>query len=323
MKTIVIVAGLGRFYGAGKRLYLELKKNQSYMDLVLIDAEFLSRIVKKNNIEETFFSPDIRGYGFWQWKPLIIYHYIVAGYDSVIYLDAGCDIEPSIFLKFIDFFNECEYKLLLSGTGHNIENYTKPCVLYELNDSDIDTKNNQMLQAGFVCIKKDSKIKKIFYEAFDFIKSGRIDLFDDNLRGTIMPDYFIDHRHDQSILNLLLYKKKSITEVGVLPTDLTPPFHRDWCLFPPVIASRNSYSISLYWMLIKYKSKRDFPTSLVYALRAANKLVQISGYSSLMIDFFNKVFELRYKSRSEFSDFLENNISKRLFYVNELNSNNN
>ena len=299
-KTFIIVAGLGTFYGAGRRLYLQLHELGRDITPVLVNAEKLSKIAKKNGIDEKLFSHDVRGYGFWQWKPLLIYHYLneAAGEagGKVIYIDSGCEINPSSLSDFILWFSESDFKLLLSKTNHNISNYTKPDVVNELNKNKLDPHKYEMLQACFVCIKIDSNIKIVFREAYKLILNGRQDLYNDNARDNRpMPEYFVDHRHDQSVLSLLILNSPYIDEVGVIPSGLTPPNHREWCPFPPVIAARNSNSVSLYWPLIKYLSKSQIPGRLKFQIRIMNKIAAMCGHHSLILNLIQKIMNLEFR----------------------------
>jgi hypothetical protein len=302
-KTIVIIAGLGKFYGAGRRLYIQIAGLSQQIESVFIDSKKLALLAREKEIDESIFSPNNRGYGFWQWKLFLIDYYLGAGFENLIYIDAGCDIEPTTFLSFIDWFNNVDYKLILSKTGHNIASYTKPCVIDELNVNRIDAKNTEMLQAGFVCLKNDSNIKNCFRKACDYVLNGRQDLFDDTIRSSeYMPNYFIDHRHDQSVLSLLILNDDSISEVGILPTGLTPPCHTDWCSIPPVIASRNGSCISLYWPLINYGVNNNFPKYLKWQIKLMNKIAKIFGYPAPIINFFNGLFELQFKRIKFYGD---------------------
>lgn len=298
-KTIVVVAGLGKFYGAGRRLYLQLCELRPEIEPVLIDAQKLSEIAKQNGVNEKLFSPDIRGYGFWQWKPLLVHHYLNELKEGeVIYLDAGCDLEPLYFMQFLDWFKNGSFKLLLSHAGHNISKYTKPDIINELNKTGIDPQNTMMLQAGFLCLKANSKIKKVFQDAYELILSGRQDLFDDQINDSSkLPDYFIEHRHDQSVLTLLILNSLHIEEVGVLPTGLTPPQHLSWCPQspPPLIATRNSSSVSLYWPLIKYRSTMEFPRPFRVQIKTMSKLAKLSGYNLIVLKILSKIISYQFK----------------------------
>jgi hypothetical protein len=317
-KTIVITAGLGPFYGASKRIKSLLKDIQTTISFELIDVIKLREIASQYGIPDDVFSPVIRGYGFWQWKPLLIHHYLREGYKNIIYLDAGNDIEPISFKKYVEWFEvQNDFKLILSRTGHNSSTYTKPSVIKRIHkDPEIDLDKVEMLQASLIFLKADSNIKSIFESAVKYIQNKNYDLFDDGINNySEIPSNFIDHRHDQAVLSLLILNSGYMNEVGVLPTTLTPPSHRDWALFPPVIASRNSLSVSLYWPYIKYNNLSAFPTVLVLQLRLMNKLSQLLNYPCFLLRFFNSFLEKIYRRNSKDEVFKSSGILRLPVYT--------
>jgi len=296
--TIVIVAGLGRFYGAGKRLIAQLQKLPRPVTLAFIDDQKLAQIAQEHGIPVTLFTPDIRGYGYWQWKPLLIFHFLMRGEASnIIYLDAGCDIDPLAFDLFLEWFSKSEHNLVLSTTGHNTTQYTKPAVIAALHSKkEYDPEKIAMLQATVLFLKTDSNIKEIFYQAVNITKRANYRLYDDTDDNDFeTPIDFVDHRHDQAVLNLLILNSPYVHEVGVLPSSMTPPKHVNWSQRPPIIATRNSTSISLYWPLIKYNSIASFPAVLMYEVRLLNKIATKLNHPTLLVHFFNRLIELQFR----------------------------
>lgn len=303
--TVVIIAGLGRFYGAGKRLFGRLLCLQAQITTVLIDADRLAEIARKHNVNPEIFSQNIRGYGYWQWKPLLIYDFMKReGVRRVVYLDAGCDVEPFQFSQFVEWFKNSNVNLLVTRSGHNITCYTKPEVIATLlPDSNFCLSRVEMLQGGVVFLKTDSNIKEIFSKAVDFLRFGQHCLFDDSLEYQEEKSHeFVDHRHDQSVLTLLILGSRYISEVGILPSTLTPPYHLDWSFRPPIIASRNTTALSLYHLLLRYKTTQEFPKSLSFCLRALNRIARSCGYPLVVLRFFDELIDFFFRrDRNNFS----------------------
>jgi hypothetical protein len=298
-ETVVLIAGLGRFYGAGRRIFGKLRGLYSDITPIIINDDRLREIAIKYSINPEIFNQNIRGYGYWQWKPLLVYHFMKQeGVRYVVYLDAGCDIEPWGFLQFVRWFTNIEYKLLLSRTGHNITRYTKPEVITTvLPNSGLCLGEVEMLQAGIILLKIDSNIKEIFSKSVEFLRAEKHYLFDDSLAcANEKPEEFVDHRNDQSILTLLILGSRFISEVGILPSTLTPPRHLDWSTRPPIIASRNQSSLSFYNLLLRYGTTQEFPRYLNFCLRALNKIARLLGYPFFLLSFFDRLMEILCKS---------------------------
>lgn len=265
-KTVIITAGFGRFLGAARRLQLQCSRlNLAYCDFFLIDERALHKIANQNGVEPNIFTAEHRGYGFWQWKPLLIHHYSLKGYDTVIYLDAGCEIDSKSMADFIEWFQEqTDYDLLLSKSGHSIASYTKANVIDALVDSSrlkSQLDSIEMLQAGIVFLKSMAPIGDVFSMATSFVKQRKHFLFNEHIEPmALLPKSFVEHRHDQSVLSLLIIQSECLGRVGVLHSSLTPPDHIDgWAGVPPIIAARNSGGLQMFPLYLKYKSLQEMP----------------------------------------------------------------
>ena len=283
LKKAIIIAGLGRFRTAGIRLKAQCNGLPNDCEVLLIQDDCLIEIARWYGIEKSIFRKDIRGYGFWMWKPLLIHHFSNADYDSIIYIDAGCDLEVRSLAYFLMWFEQQnEYDLILSRTGHNITKYTKPTVIDELvQDSELKRKLNkmEMFQAGVVFLKTNSKIKNIYKKITNLIQEKKYYLFNDWVPETTEKgSEFIDHRHDQSVTTLLLIQSDQLHRVGLFQTSLTPPDHlKGWSGLPPIIASRNSSAMPMYWLNMKYNQYDEYPKYIRKGFRFANRLTKYAG----------------------------------------------
>lgn len=283
MKRAIIIAGLGRFRTAGIRLKAQCNGLPNDCEVLLIQNDCLIEIARQYGIEKSIFRKDIKGYGFWMWKPLLIHHFSNEDYDSIIYIDAGCDIEVRSLTEFLTWFGQQnEFDLILSRTEHNIAKYTKPSVIDELiQDSGLKSKLNQMemFQAGVVFLKTNSKIKSVYKKITNLIQEKKYYLFDDWVPETTKKgSEFIDHRHDQSVTTLLLIQSDQLHRVGMLQTSLTPPDHmKGWSGLPPIIASRNRTAMPMYWLTMKYNQYDEYPKYIKIVFRLMNRLIKYVG----------------------------------------------
>ena len=180
----------------------------------------------KKNPEK--FSGDLRGAGYWRWKPLAIRETLkqIEDGDVVCYFDCA-DIHRTGFHNFVIHWFEkykgsnivsCYPEIVPGETGSFIlapVQIDEPLRKWTRRDAfhylDCDTEeywNAFGVEAGMVCFMKCQK-------SFDFIDEWFAACIDDlnivedmdkNLCGKENLPEFIDHRHDQSLLSLLYLK---------------------------------------------------------------------------------------------------------------------
>lgn len=153
----------------------------------------------------------LRGGGYWLWKPYIILKTLkrkdVKEGDYVFYADSG-----SYFINKIDYLINLSKKynqdIIPFGTKDKkyLEKYwTKrdAFILMKLDDKKyIETRQ---IGATFILIKKSKKSKKFFREFLEYAQDERIITDMPSKLGKNYPG-FIENRHDQSIFSLLAKK---------------------------------------------------------------------------------------------------------------------
>jgi hypothetical protein len=156
-----------------------------------------------------FFLKNKRGYGYWIWKPYIIYEHLkkMSDGDILLYCDSGCILNINdISLKRLDeYFNllECsEYDTLSFELVHKEKTWTKGLLYDFLN---IEKDNSHQLMATAMFFKKNNKNLSLLKEICNIIENKEYYLFDDTISNN-NDDSFIEHRHDQSIFSLLRKK---------------------------------------------------------------------------------------------------------------------
>lgn len=263
MKCLVLIAGLGDFEVAGKRLFVSCRRLPKEMfESKLISTSDLLDIALKNGIQNSqgLFHKNSRGFGFWQWKSLLISHFSQFDYSHIIYLDAGCDIFPSEFRKFISYLiNQDSIEMIVSRTNHDIISYTKKDVVDFFSDQIVwqtELKSLRMIQGGFILVRSNSNYLRIFESMVGFLRRGEKWLFDDS--NNYGCEQFIDHRHDQSIMSLLLLQLKSLNGLKVLNTALSPHLHSEDTFLPiGLIAARNKDPFPKFWIYSNFDSSQS------------------------------------------------------------------
>lgn len=282
------MAGLGRMSGAGKRLYLYCKQLSTSHEVVRIDEKNLTKIALVHGVNPDIFTQS-RGYGHWQWKILLIFHYLGKGYNEIVYLDVGCDINLVSFSKLLNWFEkQVDFELILARTKQSIAKYTKPSsVRYILGETSLSNALDtiEMFAATITLLKANTGTICLYEKALNLIQQGKHFLFDDSkYRSEDMNGKCILHMGDQSILNLLLLDETNDFRTGALNSSLTPPDHlTGWNDFPPIIAARNSSCCSLYWIILRYGSLKDAPKHVRFIWRLFTFLAAKTDYPSFLL----------------------------------------
>lgn len=158
-----------------------------------------------------YLDSSVRGYGYWVWKPYIILECLerIDEGDVLLYLDAGCHLNKKGQKYFFDYWKEVKNNdsgFLVSTLGvKQIESkWTKGDLLdyFGLRNNSTIT-NMPQYQASIIFVRKNNdtvsvikKWLKVYYDDFH--------LADDSFSISANMEGFCEHRHDQSILSILL-----------------------------------------------------------------------------------------------------------------------
>lgn len=208
MKKHLITFADKNFKQASFRLKIEASKLNYFKNIAVYDPTDLTMELKKTGLLQYK-----RGYGLWSWKPEIILNEmtLIEENDYIIYLDAGCFV-----------YKHKEWDLLFSLLRHNdmvcfnidnkIKNWVKKDVLYYFNVCGKRDILNSYLVAGGVLFFKKNKRTLAFLKEWRKIMYDNSNLLLDVPTKEISKENieFIEHRHDQSILTLLLLKSKDL-----------------------------------------------------------------------------------------------------------------
>ena len=172
-------------------------KSIGYTNLDL-DKEF---ITKNNKILSSS-----RGAGYWLWKPYIILDMLnkINDDDYLIYMDSGACLtgDPTNYLEMID-----DKGILSFSMVQKTSKWTKGDCFFEINQvNKNDFAESNQIQGTYIFLRKcDYSVSFVKRWLFLCEKENLItDQPNINMRN--FSD-FIDHRHDQSILSLLIYNE--------------------------------------------------------------------------------------------------------------------
>jgi hypothetical protein len=156
-----------------------------------------------------------RGGGYWIWKPYIINKHLqmIKDDDILIYLDAGCYINPKGFERFkeyIEMLKNSEEACISFQMNHHIEKKWTTQEIFESFNIHSDSKD--ILESGQIIatvkmFRKCANSINIVSAWLNALHANPL-LFTDHYNKNNQCEMFIDNRHDQSICSVLckLYK---------------------------------------------------------------------------------------------------------------------
>ena len=156
-----------------------------------------------------FINNNARGYGYWIWKSYLIKKELdnLNTDDILVYCDAGCEINANgkaRLLEYIDLLHTDKNNYgLISFKLEFLEGYYTKRKTLELLNGDKDA---LQCLATIILIRKTPHSVKLVDNWYELCSN--YSLLNDEV-GIENP-LFIDHRHDQSILSLLVHKYGSI-----------------------------------------------------------------------------------------------------------------
>lgn len=209
-----------KYHDALDRLNREAVEMNVFSSITAVTDADLKMDAPFWNKHGDFISSNPRGYGYWIWKSYLIKQKLdeIPDGDILLYLDAGCKLNPYAKRKFFELIDKTLTKKII-GT-HCISTditYTKQDTIEKMGmtgKTDI-LKKNQM-QAGYLMMVKCPEI----VDLIDTWRKWNEDyhLIDDS--PSILPNssQFIEHRHDQSVFNILV-KSRGLINYDAEPAD--------------------------------------------------------------------------------------------------------
>ncbi len=152
-----------------------------------------------------FIEKNARGRGYWIWKPHIILHSLslMNDGDILVYADAGCSIKASgaaRFQKYLEVVRTTPHGILAFSSEHSMRKWTKMDTVKALGAESI-LHMNGVIATSLIIRKCDASLR-IIKQWMSYCE--RYELLDDSPSVTPNHTDFIEHKHDQSILSLLL-----------------------------------------------------------------------------------------------------------------------
>jgi hypothetical protein len=201
--------GGGRnFWDATHRITSQLKQTKLFTYIYSFTEEDLKKYPDFWNKHKIFIENHKRGYGYWIWKAFLVLKTLekLKDNDILLYLDSGCTISdsPDASQKLKLLIEKCKRVdfLFKMQPGLKEKSYTKMDLLDFMGHNNTHLNTGQ-LQSGILFIKKTQKNVDLVKEWYS-IMSQNYHLIDDSHSVSQNDPEYLAHRHDQSVLSLLV-----------------------------------------------------------------------------------------------------------------------
>lgn len=174
----------------------------------------------------SFIQENPRGYGYWIWKSYCIKTVLdrLSIDDILVYADAGCAINysnKSRFDEYVEYVKESELGIVCFKNGYIEKNWVKGDLIDFMGcRGRRDILESEQIMGGILIIQKNPKSSLVINQWYESVHEN-LRLVDDTPSKSPNEEGFIEHRHDQSFLSLIL---KMTGGAKVLPsTDVEVP----------------------------------------------------------------------------------------------------
>jgi len=182
----------------------------------------------------TWISANKRGYGYWIWKSYLIKKYLHALNDGdyLVYLDSGCEVNQfgkKRYEEYLELASHSSLGLVCFTTMSSEGNYNKGDVLDTLGMRDNKKALcSAQIMSGVLIIYKSPFISSLVDNWYEIVHNN-LHLVDDSPSVSPNLSTFIENRHDQSILSLLIKKVGGAVILrGFDEVEIWPMTNRNW-----------------------------------------------------------------------------------------------
>tara|TARA_B100001778_G_C18562093_1_gene618252 strand:- start:138 stop:863 length:726 start_codon:yes stop_codon:yes gene_type:complete len=209
MKKYLITYGTNKYYYSKFRLENEVKRLNTFDEIILFDKSKLSKEFKETYAEVLNLE---HGDGFWIWKFDIIKQKLdkINDGDYLVYLDAGCAINlegKERLNEYFEMLNNSDYGIISFEQRFRESDWTTKKIFDYFNIKyDSNMGKSGQYWGGALIMQKKSHTIKIIDEVFKVLNND-MKLFTNEYGSlndkTNQHPGFKDNRHDQSILSLV------------------------------------------------------------------------------------------------------------------------
>jgi hypothetical protein len=198
----------------------------------------------KKFIESNFIMNNWKGYGYWIWKPFLIWKTLeeIDEGDIVLYLDSGCEIHVTgkeRFLEYLDIVNNNTYGNLFFDHTALIKEWCKMDTIINLEAETLILENDGTQVTAGMLFTTNTEYNRNFFKLY-YEKCCDYHLVDDSPSVAPNIPIFKEHRHDMSIFSILIKKMCPLSAVMIPYEEIYHPEHMDdpeWAKYPLTIKS--------------------------------------------------------------------------------------
>lgn len=279
--------GSTQFRGSADRIRSEAIVS-GFFDLVYVYDDIrhpknLKEFFKKNSDKLVE-----KGYGFWAWKPYLLLDVFASSNtgDIIVYADSGCQISNFGKAKLLSNLLICRtYGTLFFKMPSYIEiNWTKKKLLEHLgvlNDKKI--LDSPQVQATYFYIEVNDCNHSMLLEWADLCVRENFAFINDDEAEGVNNNTFCEHRHDQSILSIIVKKHRMHIQNYECHFKSIDYFINSKVLLFPIHSIRNRSSKSKHYSAFKFSSLERINSSKKTSL-LFNKVYFLINY--LKVAFF-------------------------------------
>lgn len=210
-KIVFLSFADSRMITAANRLRQQAHAMQVFSEIHILNEFDLDE--EFSNAWRHLLNPQVRGFGFWLWKPHIIRTQLekLQENDILIYCDAGCHLNPKGINKLKAYIAELEestlgvkaFPVYTALTDSLEKRWTKGDIFsyFDCRDNREITESAQ-IAATQIYIRK-CQASMDFVTEWESICCSNIALIDDSRSKTPNSVFFLDNRHDQSLFSVL------------------------------------------------------------------------------------------------------------------------
>ena len=253
---ILLTAGLGSadMQSAARRVARDASRLAIFSQVVVLTNDNLEELCPTISFKyRNILNSRIRGFGYMCWKAEIVYRFLKKnnGKRGVVWIDAGCEVSPSIItrLRLVKNLHEAKRRgYLFFNLDTKESSYTKRELFCEFPSLDFLDSEPQAQTTFFALIGPVGL--KIAARWFEIIAKSEFN-FNEETKSKQLPQ-FIEHRHDQSVFSLALKEAGYTANLRPLRNGRGKLFSKVLTfIFDPIIASRNRTGESIAPRLIK------------------------------------------------------------------------
>jgi len=207
MSKTLLTFGNELYYGALNRLKKQATEINVFDNIIIYKDTDLHQMPEFWDKHKDFILANKRGYGYWIWKSYLTLKTLESMNDNdiLVYTDAGCELNKEGKSRLNDYFKivtESPHGILGFKYEQFLEKTWTKMDLYNYLGCPVD--NDGQIWSGGIIFRKCENTMSLVKKWHD--TSCIYNLINDRSSNSPNDSTFSEHRHDQSILSLLMKK---------------------------------------------------------------------------------------------------------------------